>query len=97
MAMRQKIQIVSTRLLPIRAILGGFYTTAVVNIISWNIAYSIFPDATFLESCKTYSLSWQPQAYADHLAKYEKRGWPLYEAILNGDLRPPDSIKLRGH
>lgn len=46
--------------------MGGFYTTAVVNIMSWNMAYSMFPDVTFLEPRKTFRLSWQPHVYADH-------------------------------
>ncbi|CZR53261.1 uncharacterized protein PAC_03139 [Phialocephala subalpina] len=44
-----------TRNTPIEVILGGFCTIAVVNVITWKLAYSIFPDATFREM-KTYQL-----------------------------------------
>lgn len=72
-----KIQIVSTRHAPIAAILGEFYATAVVNIISWNLAYSMFPDIIFLEPRTTYRLKQPSDTFDAHFAKYAKRGWPL--------------------
>jgi hypothetical protein len=54
--------------------LRGTYTTAVLNIITWNKAYSIFPDATFLgrETFMLYPLN---DNYRLRLSKYAERGW----------------------
>lgn len=59
---------------PILDILKGFYTTLVVNIISWNKAYAIFPQPSFLYH-KTYLLTPMTDWYGGMLAKYDKRGW----------------------
>jgi hypothetical protein len=76
-----KIQIVSTRSTPVQAILHGFYTTAVVNFLSWNKAYSIFPDITFLHPRTTYPLKRIDRSYPPLLAKYEIRGWTMSDPI----------------
>ena len=44
-----KIQLILTYACPVEAILAGFYTTAVVNLLTWNMAYSVFPSVTFLQ------------------------------------------------
>jgi hypothetical protein len=69
-----KIQVVSTRSLPIRAIIGRSYTTAVTNIISWNKAYSVFPDATF-EGREIFMLYPLNDRHKAGILKYAKRGW----------------------
>ena len=76
-----KIQILSTRSTPVQAILHGFYTTAVVNFLSWNKAYSIFPDITFLHPRTTYPLKRIDRSYPPLLAKYEIRGWTMSDPI----------------
>ena len=74
-----KIHIVSTNPIPIFAIVSGFYTTAVVNVLSWNKAYSIFPDATFISRpmFQLYQYHYSEDIPMANLAKYEHRGWRL--------------------
>jgi hypothetical protein len=63
-----------------KAIVDGFYTTALVNIITWNKAYAIFPEPTFLHH-KTYLLTPLDDYYKPLLAKIEARGWPRHEIL----------------
>ncbi|TVY86545.1 hypothetical protein LAWI1_G008802, partial [Lachnellula willkommii] len=87
-----KIQIVATRGIPIQAILRGFYTTAVVNIITWNKAYSVFPDCTFLER-KTYMLQPLDDWFGAQLVKYSSRGWMTLETQWEEDKKPSHSLQ----
>jgi hypothetical protein len=59
---------------PIRSILAGFHSTVVLNVISWNKAYSIFPDATFLHR-ETFALQPLDDGSQNAIAKYAGRGW----------------------
>ncbi|MCJ1402670.1 hypothetical protein MMC11_005890 [Xylographa trunciseda] len=75
-----KIQVVRTEFIPVQAILRGFYTSAVINFISWNKAYSMFPSPTFIDH-KTY-LTRKPDDYLGGLlAKYSERGWRSQEVL----------------
>ena len=71
-----KLQIIATTDMPIVNILGNFYTTAVVNFVTWNKAYSIYPEATFgqrrLYMHKPIS---SQSCIASFIKKYEGRGW----------------------
>ena len=69
-----KIQIISTPGQPLLAILRGFYTTVIVNLISWNKAYALYPQSSFLHH-KTYLLTPMNDHFGQLLAKYEMRGW----------------------
>ena len=60
--------------MPLLTILKGFYTTVVVNIISWNKAYSVFPQPSFLYH-KTYLLTPITDYFGKLLSKYGERGW----------------------
>jgi len=51
-----------------------FYTTCILNFITWNKAYSLFPDSTFLLR-QTYLLKSYDPYYKKLLEKYERRGW----------------------
>lgn len=78
--MELKVQLIATPGPPVGAILRGYYMTAVVNFISWNKAYSIFPRATLLFH-ETVLLT-KPGDYDEpqlsrNLAKYRQRGWRL--------------------
>jgi len=64
----------SSASLPIWSILVGFHSTVVVNVISWNKAYSICPDATFLER-ETFVLQPLIDGSEKAIAKYAERGW----------------------
>ncbi|RYP71509.1 hypothetical protein DL771_004764 [Monosporascus sp. 5C6A] len=71
-----RVQPVVTSGPPVQAILRWYYTTAVVNFISWNKAYSIFPRATFLLH-ETIPLKPVSDFYGSRHAKWSKRGWRL--------------------
>jgi len=90
----RKIQIVSATMMPVQAILRGFYTTTVVNIITWNKAYAIFPDCTFLKR-KTYMLKPLDDWLGSQLSKYSKRGWPTLETQWIEDQRFSNSLQDR--
>jgi hypothetical protein len=70
-----------------------FYTTAVVNFITWNAAYSIFPDLTFIKR-STYQLTQLTPFYGEQVAKYGPRGWKLLETVSDGDHRHTKSLRL---
>ena len=71
-----KVQIITTMFHPVVVILGTFYTSCIVNFISWNKAYCIFPRATLLHN-ETVALV-PPSDYNVPLHnKYSKRGWRL--------------------
>ena len=68
------IQIVITKGLPLQAILRSYYTTILVNIITWNKAYSAYPLPTFIKH-KGYLLHTVNGHLARQLDKYTTRGW----------------------
>ena len=68
------IQLVCTTSQPILSILSGFYMTLVVNVISWNKAYALFPQSSFIYH-KSYLLKEMSDYVGKLLAKYDERGW----------------------
>ena len=60
--------------MPILSILTSFYTTLVVNVISWNKAYAIFPQPSFVYH-RTYLLKDMTDHFGKLLYKYGNRGW----------------------
>ena len=60
--------------MPILSILTSFYTTLVVNVISWNKAYAVFPQPSFVHH-RTYLLKNMTDHFGRLLCKYGKRGW----------------------
>jgi hypothetical protein len=78
-----EIRIACTHDTPLSSILRGFHTTALLNVMTWNMSYSLFPETAFLSPRETYPL--QEMLYPDKdqefLAKYEKRGWCCPETI----------------
>ena len=65
---------------PLYAILNGFYTTLVVNVISWNKAYAIYPKPSFIYH-KTYLLTKISDYFGKLLMKYNKRGWKSQDLL----------------
>jgi hypothetical protein len=78
--------------MPIQAILENFYTTAVVNIVTWNKAYCLFPKETLLEK-KTYFLKPMNDYFETLLRKYVRRGWVLEDIVRREDHTPNSSIQ----
>ncbi|KAI1084987.1 hypothetical protein F5B20DRAFT_122961 [Whalleya microplaca] len=84
-----KIQLIATSDSPLKAILTGNYTTALVNFISWNKAYAIFPRATFL-SHETVPLKDVNEYFGALHAKYSQRGWRMRsEPVVDGPYLGP--------
>lgn len=75
---------------PIQAILSESHSSCVVNFISWNKAYSIFPRTTFINR-QTAPLTRQYGYTLRHFDKYEERGFefvgPLSSSIRAGTSR----------
>ena len=88
----EKIQVVSTKSVPLLSILRGFWSTVVINFFSWQKAYSIFPRATFIDR-RGYMLKDSKEAYATSIAKYSRRGWDFQGTIWS---RKPDVSYLEG-
>jgi hypothetical protein len=78
--------------MPILDILAGFYTTAVLNVISWNKAYAIFARDTFLDH-KTYMLKPLDRYFETLIRKYNQRGWLWEEIMRPEDHDPSTSIQ----
>ncbi|QDS77712.1 hypothetical protein FKW77_004048 [Venturia effusa] len=70
----RKVQVISTSSIPIKSIICGFYTTALLNFITWNKAYSIFPVPTF-RHYKTYPLVRIDEYHETLFTKMHNRGW----------------------
>ena len=66
--------------MPIQVILRSFYSTAVVNIFTWNKAYAIFPLPTFVHH-KGYLLKPLDNYLSGPLEKYSRRGWRFQETM----------------
>lgn len=66
--------------MPIQAILGGFYTTAVCNVVTWNKAYSLYPYFTFIRR-RAYLLKPREEICDTHVQKYVERGWQNFDIL----------------
>ncbi|KAI1282223.1 hypothetical protein F5Y07DRAFT_395023 [Xylaria sp. FL0933] len=69
-----KVQLVATKHHPVHAILGTYYTSCIVNFISWNRAFCIFPRATLLFE-ETVALTKMTDYEVELHKKYSRRGW----------------------
>ncbi|KAF7888745.1 uncharacterized protein EAF02_003286 [Botrytis sinoallii] len=94
-----QIQLILTTDTPWNAIINGFNHTVVVNVISWNFAYSFFPRSNFIDRT-TYELKGTGNLYSipngnleNTIAKYEHRGWRWETAMAYGEWRRLRSLK----
>ena len=69
---------------PIYTILEGFYSTVVLNILTWDKAYSIFALPSFIQH-RAYLLRDLSNSHESLIEKYERRGWTM-----GGIMRPED-------
>ncbi|KAH9896703.1 hypothetical protein C8Q73DRAFT_664433 [Cubamyces lactineus] len=69
----RKIQIIVSRSSPFRALLD-FHSTSILNIVTYNAAYSLYPQAT-LEEYRSLVLNGGDQGKAAALEKYSRHGW----------------------
>jgi hypothetical protein len=83
-----KIQIIITEDLPIARIIESFYTTAVVNVISWNRSYAIYAAPTFKHH-KTYLQKKLDDTIGGLLRKYSQRGWQTDDILWREEAKDP--------
>lgn len=75
-----KIQVIATSDHPLGLILENYSTTPVVNFISWNKAYSVFPFPTFIRH-EGFYLKPRGDANERMINKYTVRGWELQKPL----------------
>ncbi|KAL8815414.1 MAG: hypothetical protein Q9223_005438 [Gallowayella weberi] len=68
-----QIHVIITPSSPIHAVLKSFYTTVVVNVLTWNAAYSLFPLTTFIQY-RGYMLQPMDEHLAPLVNTYTRRG-----------------------
>ncbi|KAF7887809.1 uncharacterized protein EAF01_010963 [Botrytis porri] len=95
-----QIQIIYTTNVPFQAIIQGFGTSLLMNVISWDFAYSLFPNMNFIKRT-AYEVNGGDnrylQANANHEdpeAKYRSRGWEWEKAAAIGDPKNLHSLNL---
>ena len=77
-----EVQVILVETPPAAAVLKGFYMTAVVNFISCNKAFAIFPRHTFVQK-RAYLLRDVDDHQGKLLKKYERRGWTTKRSHLD--------------
>ena len=75
----KKIQIISYEESPILAVLSSFYTSVMINVISWGNAYAIFPYSTFIRR-DGLMFHEQDECFETQRQKYQQRGWAIEES-----------------
>ncbi|CAG8977754.1 hypothetical protein HYALB_00010975 [Hymenoscyphus albidus] len=72
------VQIMSKSCHPLTAILGCLYVSSMMNFITWNAAYSIFPDSLFTKN-KNYLMNGGPTDTVDRdiCIEYTLNGFPV--------------------
>ncbi|KAG1754581.1 hypothetical protein EDB19DRAFT_1667165 [Suillus lakei] len=80
-----KVQIIATKCNPIQTI-TQFHSTCVMNIITFDAAYSFYPVATFEERI---AVQVPGSNNSDVIAKYVERGWRVYAVFRPEDVTRP--------
>jgi hypothetical protein len=87
-----EVQVILVETPPAIAVLKGFYMTAVVNFISCNKAFAIFPRQTFVQK-RTYLLRDVDDHQSKLVKKYERRGWTTKRGLDSHLDTARDSLK----
>lgn len=69
--------------MPVKAILCSFSSTVVTNLISWEKAYALFPQATFIDQQGVLFQHNSP-LLDEHIRKYRRRGYRFVGAFSGG-------------
>ncbi|EMD40267.1 hypothetical protein CERSUDRAFT_44125 [Gelatoporia subvermispora B] len=76
-----KVQIILASNAPMQVVFG-FHSTCVMNVVAYDKAYALYPQATFEERislvCKR-----EAERQDDALTKYEERGWSMLRVLPN--------------
>jgi hypothetical protein len=75
----QLVHVISTSAHPLFAVFGCMPSIHLMNIITWNKVYALFPRLTFLdhEVVPTLVVHDNLKHYGEQFTKYSKRGWRL--------------------
>ncbi|KAI0638623.1 hypothetical protein C8Q77DRAFT_1215387 [Trametes polyzona] len=91
-----KVQVIVAKNTPMEAILA-FHSTCVMNVISYEKAYCLFPRATLEErrSLLSSSCRGRSKRRATGLAKYTRRGFKMISTLAREDIEPDPATSLR--
>lgn len=81
----RKIQLITSYYAPLEIILN-FHSTCVMNLITHESAYSLYPHATF-EERRSLVISTEGSRQESARNKYRERGWTMVEAGQDEDIR----------
>ncbi|MCJ1392446.1 hypothetical protein MMC18_005313 [Xylographa bjoerkii] len=84
---KPKITLHCSHDIPLQEILETTYTTSLMNIISWNKAYSIFPLPTHIQH-KTYLLTNLDDHFGALLSEQSRRGWDVQDVLWQEEESP---------
>ncbi|KAL8893571.1 MAG: hypothetical protein Q9192_005134 [Flavoplaca navasiana] len=87
-----EVHVIATSNNPINAILEGFYSTIVLNFITWNKAYTLCPLTTFIQK-RGYLLHESDDYLASLVDKYTQRGWNIQSTMRPEDQKVNHSVK----
>ena len=90
------MQIIATTDIPAQAILGNFYCSNTVNIITWDRAYALYAHITFIEH-KGYLYVEPNKFYSKQCRKYTRRGWDIERYISKDDVNSNLSFRRSRH
>ena len=68
------IRVITSTVLALASLMKSFYTTADVNMITWDAAYSLFPRSTYIKH-KTWPLQKLDEYFCGLHARFNERGW----------------------
>ena len=83
-----------TRDLPVQFMFADVRTTAEANIISWNKAYSLFPQPTFIQR-KSYLLGYCDSVTRSAMRKLSRNGWDVQGVMWPEEERSNHPIRER--
>ena len=95
--MENELQIIATDSIPVRTVIARSLSTVLINLITWNAAFSIFPLDTF-QSYKGFRLHSHPEEVdrdLDILLKYQARGWDIQPMACTNERQYRDSPMQR--
>ncbi|EPQ60361.1 hypothetical protein GLOTRDRAFT_31372 [Gloeophyllum trabeum ATCC 11539] len=86
-----KVQIILASQTPLQCILG-FHSTIVMNLITYNAAYALYPDATFEKRRAIVMGRMRAERDIQALQKYMRRGWKFQATV--PDVPIPDYFRM---
>jgi len=91
----EQIQIIASYQPPVENITNDFHSSIAVNFLTWNKAYAIFPQSTFIHR-HGVAVRRQDEFFGRHVEKYKKRNYCI-SALHKSDQRrsKPEFAQIR--